>query len=51
VAARLLTAFRSWRALEPTRRALAEGVLREIAAAPSLSRDVKDIVDRSLADA
>ena len=39
VAARITTAFRSWRALEPVRRA---------AAAPNLSRDLRDIVDRSL---
>jgi aminopeptidase N len=49
VAARLMTAFRSWRALEPARRARAEAALREIAASTDLSRDVKDIVDRSLA--
>jgi aminopeptidase N len=48
VAARLTTAFRSWRALEPGRRAKAEAGLRRLAAAPTLSRDVKDIVDRSL---
>jgi aminopeptidase N len=50
VAARLMTAFRSWRALEPVRRAKAEATLRTVAAAPDLSRDVKDIVDRSLAE-
>jgi aminopeptidase N len=50
VAARLMTAFKSWRALEPVRRGQAESVLREVAARPSLSRDVKDIVDRSLAE-
>jgi len=48
VAARLSTAFRSWRALEPTRRAHAEAALRRIAAQPNLSRDVHDIVARSL---
>src|SRR5581483_7641321 len=48
VASRLSTAFRSWRALEPTRRAHAEGALRRIAGAPNLSRDVNDIVMRSL---
>jgi aminopeptidase N len=46
----LMTAFRSWRALEPVRRAKAEATLRTVAAAPDLSRDVKDIVDRSLAE-
>jgi aminopeptidase N len=49
VASRMTTAFRSWRALEPTRRARAEGALRRIAAASNLSRDLRDIVDRSLA--
>jgi aminopeptidase N len=51
VAARLMTAFRSWRALEPVRRTSAEAELRRVAAAASLSRDLKDIVDRSLAAA
>jgi aminopeptidase N len=47
VAARLMTAFRSWRALEPERRGRAEAELKRIAAAP-LSRDVHDIVTRTL---
>ena len=42
--------FRSWRVLEAKRRALAEAALRRVAAAPSLSRDVHDIVARTLAD-
>jgi len=50
VAARLMGAFRSWRALERTRRERAEAVLRRVAAMPSLSRDVHDIVARTLAD-
>jgi aminopeptidase N len=49
VAARLMGAFRSWRALEAGRRARAEATLRRIAAAPTLSRDVSDIVARTLA--
>ena len=49
VAARLTTAFRSWRALEPLRRGRAEAALRRLAAESSLSRDVADIVARSLA--
>jgi aminopeptidase N len=49
VSARITTAFRSWRALEPVRRARAETALRRIAAAPNLSRDLRDIIDRSLA--
>ncbi len=48
VAARLMTAFRSWRALEPVRRGYAEAALKRVAAAPTLSRDVSDIVMRSL---
>ncbi len=50
VAARLMGAFRSWRALEAKRRAQAEAALRRVAAAPALSRDVHDIVARTLAD-
>jgi len=49
VSARITTAFRSWQALEPGRRARAEAALRRISAAPNLSRDLRDIVDRSLA--
>jgi aminopeptidase N len=49
VAARLLTAFGTWKTMEAGRRAKAEGALRRIAAAPSLSPDVSDIVQRSLA--
>jgi aminopeptidase N len=48
VAARLMTAFRSWRALEPVRRDHAEAALKRVASAPNLSRDVNDIVARSL---
>jgi len=50
VAARLMGAFRSWRALEAQRRAHAEATLRRVAAAPALSRDVHDIVARTLAE-
>jgi aminopeptidase N len=50
VAARLMGAFRSWRALEATRRARAQAVLRRVAAAAALSRDVHDIVARTLAE-
>ena len=49
VAARLMTAFGSWRRLEPGRREAAEKILRRIAATPGLSRDVADIGARSLA--
>ena len=48
VAARLLSAFRSWRALEPERRERAEAALRQVAATTPLSADVQDIVSRSL---
>jgi aminopeptidase N len=48
VASRLLSAFRSWRSLEPQRRAHAEAALRSIAARNSLSTDVADIVARCL---
>jgi len=50
VASRMMTAFRSWRALEAVRRARAEAELKRVAAAPSLSPDVRDIVERSLAE-
>ncbi|MCC6780269.1 MAG: aminopeptidase N, partial [Hyphomicrobiales bacterium] len=49
VAARLLSALKSWRVLEPTRRARAEAALRRVADTPSLSPDVNDIVQRALA--
>ena len=49
VAARLLTAFRSYRVLEPARRKLAEKALRLIAGQEVLSPDVADIVRRTLA--
>ena len=50
VAARLMSAFRSWRALEVQRRGRAEATLRRVAAMQSLSPDVHDIVARTLAD-
>ena len=50
VAARLIGAFKSWRALEPVRRARAEAALRQVAAAQSLSRDVADMTRRALAE-
>jgi aminopeptidase N len=49
LAARLLSALKSWRVLEPTRRALAEQSLQRVAATASLSPDVGDIVQRALA--
>jgi len=50
VAARIMGAFRSWRALEPRRREWAQATLRRVAAVPTLSRDLHDIVARTLAD-
>ncbi len=46
IAARLLGAFRSWRALESKRRAYAKKVLQRIAKSKVLSRDVYEIVTR-----
>jgi len=48
VAARIMTAFRSWRTLEPNRRARAQDVLSRIARREGLSRDLRDIVERTL---
>jgi len=50
VAARLLSALKSWRVLEPTRRGLAQAALRRVIAAPALSRDTTDIATRALGD-
>lgn len=49
VASRLLGSFKSWRMLEPGRRALAEAKLAMVAQTPNLSRDVADIAERTLA--
>jgi aminopeptidase N len=49
LAARLATAFRSWRTLEAGRRGKAEAALQRIKAAAGLSRDLADIVERALA--
>ena len=48
VASRLLTAFRSWKTLEPGRRACARETLQGIAKAEPLSRDVFEIVSKML---
>jgi aminopeptidase N len=48
VAARLATAFRSWRTMDAPRRAKAEAALNRIKSAAGLSRDVADIVQRAL---
>jgi aminopeptidase N len=49
LAARLATAFRTWRTMDAQRRAVAQQALNEIKAAPNLSRDLADIVERALA--
>ena len=49
VAARLATALRSWRSLEPQRREKAREALVRMAGEPGLSTDLKDILDRTLA--
>ncbi|MFG1298620.1 aminopeptidase N [Xanthobacter sp. V3C-3] len=48
VAARLLASFKTFRQLEPVRRANAERALRRVAETPGLSADVADIATRSL---
>ncbi|KAA2236127.1 aminopeptidase N [Salinarimonas soli] len=48
VAARLLTAFGTWRTMSAERRQGAEAALRRVASKPDLSPDVSDIVHRSL---
>jgi aminopeptidase N len=50
LAARLLSAFKSWRVLEEGRRGRAQAALRRVSAAPALSPDVSDIVTRALAE-
>jgi aminopeptidase N len=49
LAARLATAFRTWRILEQGRRAKAESALERVKAGANLSRDLSDIVERALA--
>ena len=48
VAARMLGAFRSWRALEPKRRELARRALETVRGTEGLSRDVYEIVTRTV---
>jgi aminopeptidase N len=49
VAARMATAFRSWASLEEKRRGLAQAQLERIRATAGLSRDLFEIVSKSLA--
>ena len=48
IAARLLSAFRSWKVLEPVRRQAARKTLQRIAKTKSLSPDVFEIVSKTL---
>lgn len=48
VAARLLAAFKSWRALEAARAGRAQSALRRVSETPGLSPDVSDIAARAL---
>ncbi|WP_423414539.1 aminopeptidase N [Hyphomicrobium sp. B1] len=50
VAARMLAAFRSYRALETKRKNLAKASLKRVASAPRLSRDCLEMVTRMLDD-
>jgi aminopeptidase N len=50
LAARLVSALKNWRMLEPMRRARAQAALGRVAAAASRSADVDDIVQRALAE-
>jgi aminopeptidase N len=49
LAARLATALRSWRSLEPARQQAAREALTALAAPKDLSSDLRDIVERTLA--
>jgi aminopeptidase N len=48
VSARIVTAFRSWRNLESKRRTAAEAALTMMLQTSRISRDLRDIVDRTL---
>jgi len=48
IAARMLAAFRSWKALEPERRKVAKKTLQRIAKTKPLSHDVFEIVSMML---
>ncbi len=48
LAARMATAFRTWRTLETGRQAKAQSALQRIKATSGLSRDLSDIVERAL---
>jgi aminopeptidase N len=48
IAARMLGCFRSWKSLEPGRRALARKALQKVAKSENISRDVYEIVTKML---
>ena len=48
IAARMATAFRAWRLLEKGRQTKAKDTLARLAKMPQLSKDLKDILDRTL---
>jgi aminopeptidase N len=48
LAARMATAFRTWRTLEAGRQAKAQAALQRMKASANLSRDLSDIVERAL---
>lgn len=48
VAARMLTAFRSWKMVDAERRKLAKAQLQRLQKVKNLSRDVRDILDRTI---
>ena len=48
IAARLMSALRSWRSLEPRRQAKAQAALVRVNGAGQLSADLRDIVTRCL---
>jgi aminopeptidase N len=49
VASRVLTAFRVWQSYEPTRRSMALAALQSLEEVPGLSRNLRDILGRTLA--
>ncbi|MBO0661856.1 aminopeptidase N [Jiella sp. MQZ9-1] len=48
IAARIATTFRAWRSFEPARRQKIETTLRDLRDIKGLSKDLRDIVERSL---
>ena len=48
VSSRIMTAFRSWRGLEPIRRERARHALERLSNRTVMSRDLRDIVDRTV---